>query len=251
MVRKRIIPCLDVLGGKTVKGVNFVNLTEIGDPVDMGRFYAEQGADELVYLDISASYEGRGAFRNLVSRIAKGINIPFTVGGGISSADDASALLDAGADKVSVNTSALENPALIDKIASKFGSQFIVVAVDAVEKDGFWQVMKKGGRFYADRELFEWSKEACSRGAGEILFTSVGHDGTRAGFACSTLSLLSTMLPVPVIASGGAGTMSHFADVFYEGKADAALAASVFHSGEIPVPELKRWLAGQGISVRL
>lgn len=251
MVRKRIIPCLDVLGGKTVKGVNFVNLTEIGDPVDMGRFYAEQGADELVYLDISASYEGRGAFRNLVSRIAKGINIPFTVGGGISSADDASALLDAGADKVSVNTSALENPALIDKIASKSGSQFIVVAVDAVEKDGFWQVMKKGGRFYADRELFEWSEEACSRGAGEILFTSVGHDGTRAGFACSTLSLLSTMLPVPVIASGGAGTMSHFADVFYEGKADAALAASVFHSGEIPVPELKRWLAGQGISVRL
>lgn len=251
MVRKRIIPCLDVLGGKTVKGVNFVNLTEMGDPVDMGRFYAEQGADELVYLDISASYEGRGSFRNLVSRIAKGINIPFTVGGGISSADDASALLDAGADKVSVNTSALENPALIDKIASKFGSQFIVVAVDAVEKDGFWQVMKKGGRFYADRELFEWSEEACSRGAGEILFTSVGHDGTRAGFACSTLSLLSTMLPVPVIASGGAGTMSHFADVFYEGKADAALAASVFHSGEIPVPELKRWLAGQGISVRL
>lgn len=251
MVRKRIIPCLDVLGGKTVKGVNFVNLTEMGDPVDMGRFYAEQGADELVYLDISASYEGRGSFRNLVSRIAKGVNIPFTVGGGISSADDASALLDAGADKVSVNTSALENPALIDKIASKFGSQFIVVAVDAVEKDGFWQVMKKGGRFYADRELFEWSEEACSRGAGEILFTSVGHDGTRAGFACSTLSLLSTMLPVPVIASGGAGTMSHFADVFYEGKADAALAASVFHSGEIPVPELKRWLAGQGISVRL
>ena len=157
MVRKRIIPCLDVLGGKTVKGVNFVNLTEIGDPVDMGRFYAEQGADELVYLDISASYEGRGAFRNLVSRIAKGINIPFTVGGGISSADDASALLDAGADKVSVNTSALENPALIDKIASKFGSQFIVVAVDAVEKDGFWQVMKKGGRFYADAGLGRYS----------------------------------------------------------------------------------------------
>jgi len=251
MVRKRIIPCLDVLDGKTVKGVNFVNLTEMGDPVEMGRFYTEQGADELVYLDISASYEGRGTFRNLVSRIAKGINIPFTVGGGISSEDDAWALLDAGADKVSVNTSALENPALIDKIASKFGSQFIVVAVDAVDRNGIWQVLKKGGRFEAGRELAEWSKEACSRGAGEILFTSVGRDGTRAGFACNTLSLLSTILPVPVIASGGAGNKSHFADVFNEGKADAALAASVFHSGEISIPELKKWLCGQGIEVRI
>lgn len=251
MVKKRIIPCLDVLDGKTVKGVNFINLREMGDPVEMGRFYAEQGADELVYLDISASYEGRGTFRNLVSRIAKGINIPFTVGGGISSADDASALLDSGADKVSVNTSALENPDLIDKIASKFGSQFIVVAVDALERDGLWQVMKKGGRYAANRELFEWSEEACSRGAGEILFTSVGHDGTRGGFACSTLSLLSSMLPVPVIASGGAGNMSHFAQVFSDGKADAALAASVFHSGEIPVPVLKKWLDSQGINVRI
>ena len=251
MVRKRIIPCLDVLDGKTVKGVNFINLREMGDPVEMGRYYAEQGADELVYLDISASYEGRGTFRNLVSRIAKGINIPFTVGGGISSADDASALLDSGADKVSVNTSALENPDLIDKIASKFGSQFIVVAVDALERDGLWQVMKKGGRYAANRELFEWSKEACSRGAGEILFTSVGHDGTRGGFACSTLSLLSSMLPVPVIASGGAGNMSHFAQVFSDGKADAALAASVFHSGEIAIPVLKKWLDSQGIDVRI
>lgn len=251
MVRKRIIPCLDVLDGKTVKGVNFINLREMGDPVEMGRFYTEQGADELVYLDISASYEGRGTFRNLVSRIAKGINIPFTVGGGISSADDASALLDSGADKVSVNTSALENPDLIDKIASKFGSQFIVVAVDALERDGLWQVMKKGGRYAANRELFEWSKEACSRGAGEILFTSVGHDGTRGGFACSTLSLLSSMLPVPVIASGGAGNMSHFAQVFSDGKADAALAASVFHSGEIAIPVLKKWLDSQGIDVRI
>ena len=251
MVRKRIIPCLDVLDGKTVKGVNFINLREMGDPVEMGRFYTEQGADELVYLDISASYEGRGTFRNLVSRIAKGRNIPFTVGGGISSADDASALLDSGADKVSVNTSALENPDLIDKIASKFGSQFIVVAVDALERDGLWQVMKKGGRYAANRELFEWSKEACSRGAGEILFTSVGHDGTRGGFACSTLSLLSSMLPVPVIASGGAGNMSHFAQVFSDGKADAALAASVFHSGEIAIPVLKKWLDSQGIDVRI
>ena len=251
MVRKRIIPCLDVLDGKTVKGVNFINLREMGDPVEMGRFYAEQGADELVYLDISASYEGRGTFRNLVSRIAKGINIPFTVGGGISSADDASALLDSGADKVSVNTSALENPDLIDKIASKFGSQFIVVAVDALERDGLWQVMKKGGRFETGRDLYGWAEEACNRGAGEILFTSVGHDGTRGGFACDSLSKLSTFLPVPVIASGGAGEMSHFAHVFNEGKADAALAASVFHSGEIAIPELKRWLAGQGIDVRI
>lgn len=251
MVTKRIIPCLDVLDGKTVKGVNFTNLREMGDPVEMGRFYASEGADELVYLDISASYEGRGTFRSLVSRIAGGINIPFTVGGGISSADDASALLDSGADKVSINTSALENPALIDKIAQKFGSQFVVVAIDAVETDGVWHVMKKGGRFAANRELFEWSKEACRRGAGEILFTSVGHDGTRGGFACNTLSLLSTMLPVPIIASGGAGNMNHFAHVFNEGKADAALAASVFHSGEIPIPKLKRWLIEQGINVRV
>lgn len=251
MVTKRIIPCLDVLDGKTVKGVNFINIREMGNPVEMGRFYACEGADELVYLDISASYEGRGTFRSLVSRIARGINIPFTVGGGISSADDASALLDSGADKVSINTSAIENPVLIDKIAKKFGSQFVVVAIDAVETDGVWRVMKKGGRIATNRELFEWSKEASMRGAGEILFTSVGHDGTRGGFACNTLSSLGTTLSVPVIASGGAGNMNHFARVFNEGKADAALAASVFHSGEIPIPNLKRWLTEQGINVRV
>ncbi|MDD4058994.1 MAG: imidazole glycerol phosphate synthase subunit HisF [Bacteroidales bacterium] len=251
MVAKRIIPCLDVLDGITVKGVNFINIIEIGDPVEMGRFYAEEGADELVYLDINASYEGRGAFHNLVSRIASGINIPFTVGGGITSLEEASALLDFGADKVSINTSALENPGLIDKIAAKYGSQFIVVAIDAVEESGQWRVLKKGGRYDAKRELFEWAKEACERGAGEILFTSVGNDGTRDGFACNTIAKLSRGLPVPVIASGGAGCKEDFADVFSDGYADAALAASVFHNGDISINLLKRWLNEKNINVRI
>lgn len=251
MVAKRIIPCLDVLNGFTVKGTNFNNIRQVGNPVEMGRVYAEQGADELVYLDINASYEGRGAFRKLVKNIASGINIPFTVGGGISTLDDAWALLDYGADKVSINSSALEIPSLIDEIAGKFGSQFVVVAIDAIEKEGVWNVMKKGGRYNANRELFEWSLEACERGAGEILFTSIGNDGTRDGFACRVISELSTKLQVPVIASGGAGSKKHFADVFNEGCADAALAASVFHSGEISILSLKRWLLDIGINVRI
>ncbi len=251
MVAKRIIPCLDVLDGMTVKGVNFKNLREIGDPVEMGRFYANEGADELVYLDINASYEGRGAFLSLVSKIAGGINIPFTVGGGISSLDDASALLDYGADKVSINTSALEKPYLIDEIARKYGSQFIVVAIDAKEEDGVWRVLKKGGRDDAGRELFEWATEASERGAGEILFTSVGNDGTRNGFACKAIARLSQMLTIPVIASGGAGKEEHFADVFNYGYADAALAASIFHDGDISIKALKGWLRDNGVNVRI
>ena len=251
MVAKRIIPCLDVLNGATVKGVNFTDLRKVGDPVEMGKFYADEGADELVYLDINASYQGRGAFRKLVSRIASGINIPFTVGGGIASLEDARALLDYGADKVSINTSALNNPGLIDDIAGKFGSQFVVVAIDALEVDGVWRVMKMGGRYTAERELFEWANEACERGAGEILFTSIGNDGTCRGFACSTIAKLSSRLPVPVIASGGAGAEEHFADVFNYGYADAALAASVFHSGAISIGSLKRYMEDKGINVRI
>lgn len=252
MVAKRIIPCLDVKDGRTVKGVNFKSLTDVGDAVELGQFYARSGADELVYLDISATSEGRNTFTRLVERIADGINIPFTVGGGISSIDDASRLLDAGADKVSINSAAIRNPQLIGEIASRYGSQFVVVAIDARQgDDGVWRATTHGGTQPTDRELFEWAKEAEDRGAGEILFTSMNHDGTRSGYPCDTFARLADMLHIPVIASGGAGSADDIAAVLTEGRADAALAASIFHYREITIEDLKRRLRGQGIEVRL
>lgn len=250
MLAKRIIPCLDIRDGQTVKGIHFEDLRRVGDPVELGAKYAAQGADELVYLDISASQEGRRTFTDLVSRIAARIDIPFTVGGGISSVDDAGRLLDAGADKVTVNSAAVANPALIDAIASKYGSQFVVAAIDARQIDGRWRVTTHGGRRLTERELFTWAREAVERGAGEILFTSMDHDGTKNGYPCETFARLAE-LPVPVIASGGAGTVGHIAEVLTRGGADAALAASIFHYGEIPIPRLKRELRQRGIPVRL
>jgi cyclase len=251
VLTKRIIPCLDVRNGQTVKGINFVNIREVGDPVEMGATYAEQGADELVFLDITASHEGRKTFVNLVKRIALNLNIPFTVGGGISELKDIEALLSAGADKVSLNSAAIKNPELINKMALNFGSQFVVVAIDAREEKGHWTAYINGGRIETDKELFSWAKEAESRGAGEILFTSMNHDGTKNGFACQALARLSDDLSIPVIASGGAGNMEHFYEVFTQGKADAGLAASIFHFNEITVPQLKKYLAGKKIPVRL
>ena len=251
MVAKRIIPCLDVKDGKTVKGINFVGLREVGDPVELGAFYASQGADELVYLDISATYEGRGTFTELVKSVAMRLDIPFTVGGGISSLQDAARLLEAGADKVSVNSSALRNPSLVGEIASHFGSQFVVVAIDARMVEGRWLATTHGGRVQTDKELFSWAKEVENRGAGEILFTSMDHDGTKNGYPCETYAALCDSLSIPVIASGGAGSASDIADVLTNGKADAALAASIFHYGEITIPELKEYLAARGITVRL
>lgn len=251
MVAKRIIPCLDVKDGRTVKGVNFVGLRDVGDAVQLGARYAAEGADELVYLDISASVEGRKTFCELVSRVAAEINIPFTVGGGISTVDDAARLLDAGADKISVNTAAINNPGLIDAIAAKYGSQFVVIAIDARVVGGRWMATTHGGRTATDRELFSWAKEAVDRGAGELLFTSMDHDGTRDGYPCETYAALADVLPIPIIASGGAGCVQDIADVLTVGKADAALAASIFHSGEIPIPVLKQELRKQNIPVRL
>lgn len=251
MVAKRIIPCLDVKDGRTVKGVHFVGLRDVGDAVDLGARYAAEGADELVYLDISASVEGRKTFCDLVSRVAEKINIPFTVGGGISTLDDAARLLDAGADKISVNTAAIYNPGLIDAIAGKYGSQFVVIAIDARVVDGRWMATTHGGRTATDRELFSWALEAQNRGAGELLFTSMDHDGTRDGYPCETYAALADALSIPLIASGGAGCIQHIADVLTAGKADAALAASIFHSGEIPIPVLKQELRKQNIPVRL
>lgn len=251
MVAKRIIPCLDVKDGKTVKGINFVGLREVGDPVELGAYYASQGADELVYLDISATYEGRGTFTELVKSVAMRLDIPFTVGGGISSLQDAARLLEAGADKVSVNSSALRNPSLVGEIASHFGSQFVVVAIDARMVEGRWLATTHGGRVQTDKELFSWAKEVEDRGAGEILFTSMDHDGTKNGYPCETYAALCDSLSIPVIASGGAGSASDIADVLTNGKADAALAASIFHYGEITIPELKEYLAARGITVRL
>lgn len=250
MVAKRIIPCLDVKDGAVVKGINFEGLREVGDAVEMGVKYAREGADELVYLDISASKEGRATFTDLVERIALGIDIPFTVGGGISSLDDASRLLDRGADKITVNSAAVARPELISEIASKYGSQFVVVAIDAKFKDGLWRVTTHGGSRFSERELFSWAREAEERGAGEILFTSMDHDGTKAGYACDEYCRLSGMLSIPVIASGGAGSISDIADVLTRGRADAALAASIFHYGEIPIPVLKDELKKQNIFVR-
>ena len=252
MLAKRIIPCLDVKDGRTVKGVNFVNLRDAGDPVDFARLYSDQGADELVFLDIAASHEGRKTFVDVVSRVAEAVSIPFTVGGGIHELDDVSRMLDAGADKVSLNSAILRNPKLIDDIAAKFGSQVCVAAIDArCEEDGTWACYLNGGRIRTEYNLFDWAREAQERGAGEILFTSMDHDGVKQGFPNDALARLSDNLTIPVIASGGAGTREHFADAFRLGHADAALAASVFHFGEILIPELKAWLREQGISVRL
>lgn len=252
MLAKRIIPCLDVMNGQVVKGINFLGLKEIGDPVEMGAEYSAQGADELVYLDISASSEGRKTFTDLVRRISERIDIPFTVGGGISSFEDGARLLDAGADKITINSAAVQNPELIGKIASHYGSQFVVVAIDARQTpDGKWQVMTHGGHRETDRELFSWAAEVQDRGAGEILFTSMDHDGTKNGYACQAYSEMASYLTIPVIASGGAGTVAHIEEVLREGKADAALAASIFHYGEIRIPELKRKLREDGINVRI
>ncbi len=248
---KRIIPCLDIKNGTTVKGTNFVNLREAGDPVELGKLYSEQGADELVYLDITASHEGRKTFTELVERIAREINIPFTVGGGINELSDVERMLNAGADKVSINSAALRRPGLIDEIAANFGSQVCVVAIDAKNEGGAWQCYLNGGRIPTDRDLFDWAHEANERGAGEILFTSMNHDGVKQGFANDALRRLSDTLTIPVIASGGAGAKEHFLDVFREGHADAALAASVFHFGEIPIPTLKQYLSNNGIEIRL
>ncbi|MBN2214310.1 MAG: imidazole glycerol phosphate synthase subunit HisF [Bacteroidales bacterium] len=251
MLAKRIIPCLDVKDGKTVKGINFINIREVGDPVEMGAVYAAQGADELVFLDITATHEGRKTFVELVRRIAKNINIPFTVGGGVSALSDIEALLSAGADKVSINTAAIKNPGLVDQMALHFGSQFVVVAIDANEKEGNWTAFINGGRIPSDKELFSWAREVQDRGAGEILFTSMNHDGTKNGFACEATARLSESLSIPVIASGGAGNMEHFAEVFTVGKADAGLAASIFHYREITVPQLKEYLQNRNIPVRI
>lgn len=251
MFAKRIIPCLDIKDGQTVKGINFINIKEVGDPVELGAKYASDGADELVYLDITATHEKRKLFADLVKRIALKLNIPFTVGGGINEISDAERLLSAGADKISINSSAVRNPKLIEDIASGYGSQFVVTAIDArLEEDGKWWVYINGGRVKTDKELFAWAKEAQERGAGEILFTSMNHDGTKNGFACDALSRISESLSIPVIASGGAGQLSHFTDVFTKGKADAALAASIFHFNEIPIPVLKDYLRKNNVIVR-
>ncbi len=251
MLTKRIIPCLDIKDGRTVKGVNFINIRDAGDPVELGALYAQQGADELVFLDISATNEERKTFAQLVKDIARHINIPFTVGGGISSVADVAPLLEAGADKVSVNSSAVKNPQLIDELSKAFGSQCIVLAIDARKIDNHWTVHTHGGKQPTEKKLFTWAKEGQERGAGEILFTSMDHDGTKNGFANDTLEKLHHLLNIPVIASGGAGSMGHFIDAFILGKADAALAASIFHFGEIKIPDLKGYLHGKGINVRL
>jgi len=252
LLAKRIIPCLDVKDGQTVKGTNFVNLRQAGDPVALGKAYSEQGADELVFLDITASHEGRRTFTEMVTRVAEQLNIPFTVGGGIGALADVERLLGAGADKVSVNSAALRRPELINEISGHFGSQVCVCAIDArLEEDGTWRCYLNGGRVPTDRGLFEWAREAQERGAGEILFTSMNHDGTKAGFANEALRELADTLSIPIIASGGAGTKEHFRDAFTQGHADAALAASVFHFGEIPIPELKEYLNKEKIAVRL
>jgi len=247
---KRIIPCLDVRNGETVKGVNFVNLRSAGDPVELGRVYSCQGADELVFLDITASSEERDTFTDMVTKVAREINIPFTVGGGIRTIADVERMLNAGADKVSINSAALYNPQLIDDVAHRFGSQVCVVAIDARNDADGWHCYLKGGRERTEHRLMDWAMEVQDRGAGEILFTSMDHDGTKQGFACEQLALLAERLHIPVIASGGAGSMGDFLDVFSIGKADAALAASVFHFGEIAISELKQYLADNHIEVR-
>ena len=248
---KRIIPCLDVKDGETVKGVNFVDLRSAGDPVELGKAYSEAGADELVFLDITASFEGRKTFTDMVTKVAQQLSIPFTVGGGINELADVERMLYAGADKVSINSAAIRRPELIEEVTTRFGSQVCVVAIDArLDADG-WHCYLKGGRERTERGLFEWAHEVQERGAGEILFTSMNHDGVKAGYANEALAQLADNLQIPIIASGGAGCKEHFRDVFIKGHADAALAASVFHFGEIPIVELKEYLRTEGINVRL
>ncbi len=251
MLTKRIIPCLDIKDGRTVKGINFLSLRDAGDPVELAAQYAQQGADELVFLDISATNEERKTFATLVKDIARHINIPFTVGGGISSVADVVPLLEAGADKVSVNSAAVRNPQLLDDLSKAFGAQCIVLAIDARKVENQWIVHTHGGKNPTDKKLFTWAKEGQDRGAGEILFTSMDHDGTKNGFANDPLSKLNALLQIPVIASGGAGNMGHFIDTFALGKADAALAASIFHFGEIKIPDLKSFLKQYGIRLRI
>ena len=251
MLTKRIIPCLDIKDGRTVKGVNFVNLRDAGDPVELARQYAEQNADELVFLDISATEQKRKTLADLVRKVAQAIDIPFTVGGGISSVEDVAILLQNGADKVSINSAAVKRPELINELAAQFGSQCIVVAMDAKQIDKQWKVHLVGGKIPTEIDLFDWAKEVADRGAGEILFTSMDHDGTKAGFANEALARISEEVNIPIIASGGAGNTQHFIDTFTKGQADAALAASIFHFGEVSVPDLKQELKQQQIAVRI
>lgn len=248
---KRIIPCLDVKNGETVKGTNFINLRSAGDPVELGKAYSDAGADELVFLDITASFEERKTFTQMVERVAREINIPFTVGGGVNELADVERLLNAGADKVSINSAALRNPSLIDEIAGKFGSQVCVCAIDARNDADGWHCYVKGGRERSERRLMDWAREVCDRGAGEILFTSMDHDGVKEGFANEALAEMASLVSIPIIASGGAGKMEHFRDAFIKGKANAALAASVFHFGEIGIARLKEYLRGEGVEVRV
>ncbi len=250
MLAKRIIPCLDIKDGRTVKGINFVNLRDAGDPVELGARYSEEGADELVFLDITATHEKRKTLAALARDIARHLNIPFTIGGGISSLEDVDALLDAGADKVSINSAAVRRPELIGELARHFGSQFVVLAVDARAIDGEWYVHLNGGRIPTDIRLYDWVKEAENRGAGEILFTSMNHDGTKAGFALEATARVSEMVQIPVIASGGAGSADHFYDIFTTGKADAGLAASIFHFEEVVIGDLKHFLQDRNVPVR-
>ncbi|MFZ4558635.1 MAG: imidazole glycerol phosphate synthase subunit HisF [Saprospiraceae bacterium] len=250
MLAKRIIPCLDIKDGRTVKGVHFLNLRDAGDPVELGALYSAAGADELVFLDITATHEKRKTMAQLAREVSRKLSIPFTIGGGIGSVEDAAALLEAGADKISINSAAVRNPRLIEDLALQFGSQFVVLAVDAREVEGQWRVHLNGGRIATDILLYDWVQEAASRGAGEILFTSMNHDGAKNGFALEATARISELVHIPVIASGGAGTMEHFYDVFTVGKADAGLAASIFHFKEIDIQDLKDYLRAKGVTIR-
>lgn len=250
MLKKRIIPCLDIKDGRTVKGINFEGLRDAGDPVDLAKFYSDNGADELVFLDITATQEGRKTTVDMVRRVAQQVNIPFTVGGGTSAVADAYQLLNSGADKISVNSSAVRNPQLITELAARFGNQCVVLAIDAKNTDGKWIVYLSGGKIATELTLFEWAKRGVELGAGEILFTSMDNDGTKAGFAIEALDQLSKTVNVPIIASGGCGSMAHFKEVFENTNVDAALAASVFHFGEIAIPELKTYLKNNSIAIR-
>ena len=252
MLAKRIIACLDIMNGRTVKGVNFLELKDAGDPVELGKIYSEQGIDELVFLDITATHEKRKTLNDLAKAVAAQLNIPFTIGGGVSSLDDARVLLESGADKISINSAAVKNPEIINQLSLEFGSQFVVVAIDGRMNDfREWEVYIGGGRTPTGISMFDWAKQVTDRGAGEILFTSMNHDGVKTGFAVEATKKIAELVPVPVIASGGAGNMDHFADVFHHGKADAALAASIFHFKEIEIKELKKYLAEKGIPIRL
>lgn len=251
MLAKRIIPCLDIRDGRTVKGINFEGIRDVGDPVELGKRYSREGADELVYLDITATHEKRKTLPALVRRIAENLNIPFTVGGGVNSTDDARILLDAGADKISVNSAAVKDPSIIDKLSSAYGSQFVTLAIDAKHVEGQWKVFIHGGRLETNKDLFEWAREGEKRGCGEILFTSMNHDGVKEGYANEPLAMLSRERNIPVIASGGAGKVEHFVDLFNRTNADAALAASIFHYKEIEIENLKKTLKENGITVRI